>query len=174
MPLSHVAPTIRATIASLKAGVEDRIEIFNDEEVNEVELTVPADESYIFGGDDQLESYSFPAIEVYQSQGEIGLADLGRGVYDLHDRLVVTVWCEGVSGEVPEVYEKILGYGRCILEVLLQPDAFGSGVEIANEDSAVQWSYVTIPIDPAEDRSFDKFRTAGVFSFALEDVSASA
>jgi hypothetical protein len=71
---------------------------------------------------------------------------------------------------VPEVYETALGYGRCILEVLLQTGAFGSA-EIASQPGAVSYQYMTIPTAPAEDRSFDQFRTAGVFAFALEDVT---
>ena len=72
---------------------------------------------------------------------------------------------------MPEIYETVVGYGRCILEVLLQTDAFGAGVEIKNQPGGVSYQYLTIPTASAEDRSFDQFRTAGVFSFALEDVT---
>lgn len=171
MALKHIAPTIRATIASLKAGMGARVIVFNAEPVNEVTLVEPADDSYIFGGDDQLERHTAPIIEVYISSGEFGEANLGRGMQDVDDRLVVTVWAEGETGEVPEVYETIVGYGRCILEVLLQEHAFGDGVEIKNQPGGVSYQYLTIPTAPAEDRSFDQFRTAGVFSFTLEDIT---
>ena len=171
MALKHIAPTIRATIASLKAGMAARVAAFNAEPENEVALVEPADDSYIFGGDDQLERHTAPIIEVYISSGELGEADIERAMQDVDDRLVVTVWAEGVSGEVPEIYETVVGYGRCILEVLLQTGAFGEGAEIKDQPGAVSYQYLTIPTASAEDRSFDQFRTAGVFSFALEDVT---
>ena len=170
MALKHIAPTIRQTITSLKAGMGARVAVFNAETENEVTLVAPVDDSYIFGGDDQLERHTFPVIEVYISQGELGQADIERAEQNVDDRLVVTVWCEGTTGEVPEVYETAVGYGRCILEVLLQTGAFGSAA-IADQPGAVSYQYMTIPTAPAEDRSFDQFRTAGVFSFALEDVT---
>ena len=174
MALKHIAPTIRQTITSLKAGMGARVAVFNAETENEVTLVDPADDSYIFGADDQLERHPFPIIEVVITAGDFGEADIYRGVYDLVERLNVTVWAEGKTGEVSEIYEMIAGYGRCILEVLLQPSAFGDGVEIAHAPAAVSYSYMTISTAPAEDRDFDQFRTAGTFSFVLHDETPSS
>ncbi len=168
--ITFVAPIIRATIASLQAGMPARIAAFNAEPANTVDLEVPLDGSYYFGGNDVLSASAFPAVEVAAGQGTFGGWTVGRTEVD-HDPIVnVVLWQEAGSGLIPPVYEAALGYARCVIETLRQPNAMGDGVEIA-QDAGVFWRIDTLPYDMTDDqRTFRKWRVPALVMLRLETV----
>lgn len=163
-----VAPIIRATIASLQAGLPARITAFNAEVANQVDLVEPA--AYHFGGNDVLSTVGFPQIEVAASQGTLGSWTIGRSEAD-HDPVVqIVVWQEAMTGQIPPVYEAALGYVRCCLEVLRAPNAFGAGVEIAQEQG-VFWRVDVLPFEMTdENREFRKWRVPALITCRVEAV----
>jgi hypothetical protein len=130
------APRIKTSIASLRAptGLPARIAVFNGE-ANGVTLDIPADDGgtlaprrpglgYVFGGMPRYGAGEYPVVEVAVPDAAIENLSLAHVEGDLDSSLVVSVWAGRTSGEdFPELYEKVLGYTRCITEVLLEPDA---------------------------------------------------
>jgi hypothetical protein len=176
--LKHVWPTITAAIASLKnptTGLPAKITEFNAEGGHGVTLTAPVDVAYYPGGNDLIGVDGFPAVEVYISTGEIGRSDAGENGFavnrveaNVDDDPVVVLWMEGEKGEIPELYEQIVGLGMCALSVLLPTGAFGPGVEV----TSARYAYSIVPDDPtAENREFQKWRTACVLTFHTQDVT---
>lgn len=127
------APRIRASIASLRANLPARIAVFNAE--GNAQLAVPADDGlplaparvelgYVFGGLPMHSAGSFPVIEVAIPDATVTNLSLGQVEGDLDSSIVVACWAGKTSGQdFPTVYEQVLGYARCVSEVLLQPDA---------------------------------------------------
>lgn len=177
MDLHHVWPTITAAIASLKdptTGLPAKVAEFNAEGGHGVTLVVPPDAAYYPGGNDLLGVDGFPAVEVYIATGELGRSDDNNGFAvnrveaNVDDEPVVVLWAEGEKGEIPELYETIVGLGMCALSVLLVTGAFGPGVEV----TSARYAYSIVPDDPtAEAREFEKWRTACVLTFHTEDVT---
>lgn len=165
-----VAPIIRATIASLQAGLAARVAAFNAETANQVDIVTPDSASYFFGGNDVLSAGAFPAVEVAASQGTLGSWTIGQGEVD-HDPVVnVVVWQEALTGQIPPVYEAALGYVRCCLEVLRVPNAFGNGVSITQEQG-VFWRVDLLPYEMTDsEREFRKWRVPALITFRLEAV----
>jgi hypothetical protein len=128
------APRIKTSIASLRAQLPARIDAFNAE-ANGVTLDQVADDGdglkprrpgmgYVFGGFPQYAAGEFPVVEVAIPDAVVSNLALQHLEGDLDSSLVVAVWAGRTSGEdFPELYEKVLGYARCITEVLLVPDA---------------------------------------------------
>ena len=161
------SPYIRATLASLQAELPDRIAVYNGEAANVHDLEVPITEAYYFGGDDTY--VHMPKVEVAVPDGinfdfSTQQADAAQGL-----SVSVSVWLEGETGEIPEMHEKVLGYGRVVAEVLLVPAAFGGGVSVT-EVTALYPMIPTGAVNP-ETRSFDKWRTLAVLEFTLNDVA---
>lgn len=127
------APRIRTSIASLRANLPARIAVFNNE--GNAQLAVPADDGqplspmrpglgYVFGGNPHIGAGEFPKIEVAVPDGIVQNLSLAHVEGDLDSSVVVACWAGRTSGEdFPTVYERVLGYARCVTEVLLQPDA---------------------------------------------------
>ena len=166
--IAFVAPIIRAAIASLQAGLPARIAAFNAESANQVDLAAPV--AYHFGGNDVLSTAGFPQVEIAAAQGALGAWTIGRSEVD-HDPVVnAVVWQEALTGQIPPAYEAALGYVRCLLEVLRAPNAFGAGVEIAQEQG-VFWRVDVIPFEMTdEQREFRKWRVPALVVFRLETV----
>lgn len=128
------APRIKTTIVSLRAQLPARIAVFNGEAGNPV-LDLPADDggplapprpglAYLFGGQPHVGAGEFPKLEVAIPDATVDNLALAHADGDLSSTLVVAVWAGRAGGEdFPTVYEKVLGYARCVTEVLLQPDA---------------------------------------------------
>jgi hypothetical protein len=168
--VTHVWPLITTAIASMKNGMPSAVAAFNAEAGHGVQLVAPDDASYFAGASDALVAESFPAVEVYVAQGSLGPFDIHRAHADIDDRVTVVIWAEGGNGEIPELYEQAVGLGRCTIEVLAQDSAFGPDVEIANQRGALTYSYSIVPADP-NNRSIDRWRTAVVLQFMVEDVT---
>ena len=127
------APRVRTSIASLRANLPARIAVFNVE--GNAQLAVPADDGgvlsparaelgYVFGGLPMHSAGAFPVIEVAVPDGTVDNLSLAHVEGDLSSSIVVACWAGKTSGQdFPTVYEQVLGYARCVTEVLLQPDA---------------------------------------------------
>jgi hypothetical protein len=127
------APRIRTSLASLRANLPARIAIFNAE--GNAQLTVPADDAgalspprpelgYVFGGMPQYSAGAFPVVEVAVPDAVVENLSLAHVEGDLSSSIVVACWAGRTQAEsFPTVYEQVLGYARCVTEVLLQPDA---------------------------------------------------
>jgi hypothetical protein len=127
------APRIRATIATLRAQLPARIDVFNGE--GNAQLDKPADDGgtltprrpdlgYVFGGFPHYGAGEFPVIEVAIPDAVAQNFSVGQIAGDLDSSIVVACWAGRTAAEdFPTVYEKVLGYARCVTEVLLVPDA---------------------------------------------------
>jgi hypothetical protein len=167
------APSIiRAAIASLESEFADHVAVFNAEPENLVDLDVPA--AYVFGADDVMDA--FPIIEVSILRGTIGPFSVGQagvGDADHTPRLQVIVWLQGVTGEVPALYEAGLGYARCVIEILTVDGALGPEAEVSGtREDAIDYSVEgPISTDPAEvAREFRKWKIPVVIDFVVEAV----
>jgi hypothetical protein len=161
------APYIRSALASLKTGLQARIDVYNAEAANLFDLEAPTDEDYFFGGDDLY--VRFPKVEVAVPEGALGQFSLSRAEGEQGLAIAVSVWLEGETGEIPEMHERVLGYGRVATEVLIQPGAFGPAVEV----SEVRSLYPMIPAGTfnPDTRQFDKWRTLAALEFQLNDIA---
>jgi len=111
-----------------------RIAAFNAEN-NGAQLTVPADDGgalspprpslgYVFGGLPRAGAGEFPKIEVAIPDAQVDNLSLAHIEGDLTSSIVVACWAGRTSGEdFPTVYRQVLGFARCVTEVLLVPDA---------------------------------------------------
>jgi hypothetical protein len=163
--MRHAAPLIRAAIASLQTGMPDRISVFNTEPENEVEL-VPIDgDAYFFGGKPDSDP-RYPCIEVAITAIPMRGFSVGQVDFDVRPVGMVAAWAQGPPGDTPAIYETVLGYGRCILEVLLQPDAWGASVTIDPEEGA-RSDYASFDLELDEQ---PVYRALGLHTFTLEDV----
>lgn len=165
-------PLIRAAIAQLQAYMPGQVAAFNAEPANTVELPVP--ETYHFGGQDLLNAYAFPQIEVAIVTGDTGEFSIERTEVDHDPRANVAIWHQGDVGDVPQLYEAMLGLKRCVIECLVPRNAFGPGVEIAQQ-RGISWRIDTLPWDPtasspATGRDFQKWMGSALVQFRLEDV----
>lgn len=127
------APRIRTSIASLRAGLNARVDVFNAE--GNAQLDHPADDGgllapmrpelgYVFGGNPHIGAGEFPKIEVAVPDAVVSNLSLAHVEGDLDSTVVVACWAGRASGQdFPTLYEQVLGYARCVTEVLLQPDA---------------------------------------------------
>jgi hypothetical protein len=140
----------------------DRISVFNTEPENDVELTPIDGDAYFFGGKPDSDP-RYPCVEVAVTA--LPLQDFSIGQVDVDARPVamVAVWMQGAPGDTPAIYETVLGYGRCILEVLLQPDAWGASVTVQDERS----DYASFDLELDEQ---PVYRALGLHTFTLEDV----
>lgn len=170
--IQFAAPLIRAATKQLQTYMADQAAAFNAEPANTVEIDVP--QTYHFGGQDLLAAFAYPQIEVGAVAGDTGNFAINRDEVD-HDPVVnIAVWIEGDVGDIPELYERVLGTVRCVVECLTPRHAFGPGVEI-RQQKGVSWRVDVIPWDPtssspAQGRDFQKWMGSGLVQFRLETV----
>lgn len=78
----------------------------------------------MFGGRPHIPAGEFPSIEVAIPDAQAQNFSQAQLVGDLDSSLVVACWAGRTAGEdFPLLYRKVLGYARCVTEVLLEPDA---------------------------------------------------
>lgn len=170
--IGFTAPIISAAIATLKASMPGQVDQFNADPASTVELPEP--QSFHRGGQDLLSAFAFPQIEVASVSGTLGPFAIGRAEADHDPRVNVAIWLDAEQGEIPDLYDKIQGLTRCVIECLVPTGAFGGGVQIV-EQGGVSWRTDVVPYDPtasspAEGRSFQKWLGSGLIQFALETV----
>lgn len=165
--IDFVAPTIRAALASLQAGMSDQVTAFNAEAANLVDLDVPA--TYKFGIVEPHSAFPFPQIEVAAVEGAFGNAAVQRVEVDHAVDIGVCVWLEGKTGEIEKEYERMLGMARCVIEILSRPEAWGAEVDIADEPNSIRWRMQEIiPHEfDAANREVKKWLLPGLVTFAL-------
>jgi hypothetical protein len=165
-PITFAAPIVRAALATLEAGMPAQVVQFNAEPANTIDLEVP--QTYHFGGQDILSAYAFPQVEVAVVDGQLSGWSLGQVDADHGPTCNVVAWLEGEKGEIPELYEQALGLGRCVIECLAQPGAFGANA-IPSRTRPAYWRVDTIPADPTSDgREFRRWRTPFFAQFPLD------
>jgi hypothetical protein len=167
--VKHIFPTIRAVKASLEQGLPARIAAFNAEPENGVQLIVPA--AYYEGAEDLLEAGGFPAVEIWIPAGRMGPFAIGNADANVDDRVVVSITAWGDTGEARDLYETLAGYGRCAIEVLVEPDAFGPDIDISNVPGAVTYDYGIVPADALQTKAVSKWRGNAALTFLVEDVT---
>lgn len=170
--IRFVAPIIRAALASLEAEMPAHVAAFNAESENGVALDVPA--AYVFGATDVMDA--FPIIEAAILRGTMGpfsVGTAGVGDADSTPTLQVIVWLQGLTGEVPSLYEAGLGYARCVIEILTVDEALGDYAEVSGTMSdAISYSVEgPLPASPADtEREFQKWKIPVVVEFVVEAV----
>lgn len=161
----HFAPSIRAALASLHAELPDRIDLFNDEAENTVELVMPPADALFFGGSTD---YPLPGkIEVAIVHGRATDIAIEQVEWDVEDvRGVVSAWVESPPPFVlSQAYETALAWGRVIAEVLMQPHAWGDGVVVRE----AEWDYLAFS---PEATGRPNFQVLSLSTFTLSDVDA--
>jgi len=119
-------PIIDTAIASLREGLPAQIAAYNARPEAVVQLEEPR--QYAFGGLDPLVD-PFPVIEVGIKRALLSIDDITGQNIDTQPTLAVCVWHEGERGDLERTYRMSLGLGKCMTEVLLQPDALGPNVD---------------------------------------------
>lgn len=170
------APRIRTSLASLRAGLPARIAVFNAE--GNAQLTVPADDlgalspprpglGYVFGGMPHAGAGEFPKIEVAIPDATAEGFDIAQIEGDLSSSIVVACWAGRTSGEdFPTVYEQVLGYARCVTEVLLAPDAIYPHENV----DRVRWAFAANP-DRRERDEMETFTFGGFVFFTAAGLA---
>lgn len=169
--IDFVSPIIRSALTYLQAHYADHVAVYNAEPANLIDLEVPA--SYVFGAATVMDVY--PILEATILDGTMGPFSVGQagvGDADSTPRLNVVLWLQGVTGEVPDLYEAGLGHVRVIIEQLCEQGALGANAEVAGDRSdAIDWRVDTIPGGPANvERELRKWRLPCQVSFAVEAV----
>ncbi len=173
------APRIKTTIASLRAqaGMPARVAAFNAE-ANGVTLTVPAAYAgalepprpglaYVFGGLPQHGAGEFPVIEVAIPDAVVQNFSLEQWDGDLESSVVVAVWAGRTGGEdFPLLYEKVLGYARCISEVLIVPGAIYPSEEVRR----IRYAFAANP-DRRDKSEMETFKFGGFLFFTTDGVA---
>jgi hypothetical protein len=159
-------PVVATTLASLQdeaSGLPAAIADYNAEDGHNYELEVPSEQAYYPGGDDT--GAIVPWVEVAVGTGRIANFSLQQLSADLAADLSVALWLEGATGEIPEIYERALGYGRVLAEVLMVPDACGP-----LDVETMSFLFPAIPIGDfnPQTRTFDRWRTAAIVELTLE------
>lgn len=172
--IGFVAPVVRAAMAQLQTYMPLQVAQFNAEAGNEVTLDAP--QTIHFGGEDLLNAYAYPQIEVGVPAGDFGKWSIDRAAADHDERLNIAIWLEGAEGDIPSLYEQTLGMLRCVIECLAPANACGPGVEIAQQ-KGVSWRADVVPNDPTafgphQGRAFQKWLGSGLIQIRLEDVES--
>lgn len=170
--IDFAAPLIRSAIAQLQAAMPGQVALFNAEAANQVDIVAPA--TYHFGGQDMLNAYAFPQVEVAAVMGDTGQFGINRTEVDHDPRVNVAVWLNGDVGEIPALYEQTLGMVRCVIECLVPRGAFGPEVDIAQQ-GGVSWRVDVLPFDPTatspqDGRDFQRWLGSGLVQFRLETI----
>lgn len=170
--IAFTPPIVTAAIASMKANMASQVAVFNADPASTVELLEP--QTYHRGGQDILSAYPFPQVEVASVAGTLGPFAIGRAEGDHDPRVNVAIWLDGELGEIPDLYDKIQGLTRCVIECLVPNGAFGAGVQIV-EAGGISWRTDVVPFDPtsstpAEGRTFQKWLGSGLLQFQLQLV----
>jgi hypothetical protein len=171
------APRIRTSIASLRANLPARITAFNAE-ANGVTLDTPADDGgslkprrpelgYVFGGMPQYGAGEFPVVEVAVPDGLVDNLSIQQLTGDLSSSIVVACWAGRTGGEdFAELYEKVLGYARCVTEVLLVPDAIYPRETVAR----IRFAFAANP-DRRDRGDMETFTFGGFVFFTTEGIA---
>ena len=173
MPLpkiAFVAPLIRAGLATLQASMPEQVALFNAE--GNAQIVTPA--TMHFGGTDLLSAFEFPQLELAGVAGDSGPFSIDRTEFDHDPRLTCGIWVQGAKGEIPELYEQVLGLVRCAIECLAPRNAFGPGVELS-QAGGISYRIDVVPQDltaaqPSAGRDFQNWLGSGMISFHLETV----
>lgn len=172
--IEGIAPIIRAALASFEAEFPSHVAVFNAEPANAgAQLEDPKE--YAFGAADPLGALGYPVVEVSSLEGSLGPFSTGTGGVgdaDSDPRLNVVVWLEGSTGEVRDLYEKGLGYIRCVIEIGCEEGALGDNAEVSgSQERAIEWSIDPIPGGPANvDRELRRWKLPCAVSFAIEAI----
>ena len=134
---------IQTTLDSLDRELPGRLTVFNAEAGNP-QLVMPpvlptedqplsavdSKRAFYAGGRETHYKEGLPAIEVALTEFDANVISLSQRAVDVSAPLLVVVWVQELDAPLPVKYAKLLGYVRCMLEVLLLPDAIGGGVKV--------------------------------------------
>jgi hypothetical protein len=161
------APRIRTSIASLRAGLPARIAIFNGE--GNAQLVVPADDAGALEPrrPGQYGAGEFPVIEVAIPDAIVQNLSVAHVEGDLDSSLVVACWAGRTDGQdFPTLYEQVLGYARCVTEVLLQPDAIYAREVVER----IRFAFAANPDRRARDE-METFTFGGFLFFTTQGIA---
>lgn len=180
--IEGIAPIIRAALTTLEAQWAGHVAVYNAEAANRIDLELPKPSiqpgfqsggGYVFGAEPVMDAY--PVVEVSALEGSFGpfgVGQAGVGDADSNPRLNVVVWLQGVSGEVPDLYEAALGYVRIVAEILTVDGALGTNAEVSGaQEDAITWRIDVIPGGAADvEREFRKWKVPVQMIFVIEAV----
>ena len=125
--MQHLESYIDTGIAALKAGLPTRIQAVNQTHTDFV-LPTPAADSYFAGG---LSTYlAFPSVEL--AAPDWSLANPSIRQQGWSGTATVTARILYQHADFDTLYRAVMRYGRCLTEVLAQPDALGVGQTVSS------------------------------------------
>lgn len=137
--IEHLEGVVDSAIASIAADLPDVIATINAEtgaaNPAAIELEMPDPRpveeggAIYFGGFDIVK---YPSIEI--ASPDFSLADFDLDNWSADLRAVLMVRGHVMDANAARVLRRAYRFGRALLQVLLQPDAFGAGVQIRKDD----------------------------------------
>jgi hypothetical protein len=157
--LLHLEPFLDEALVTLKADLPGRIAALNTE-FNDFELPVPDPEEGYGLGAAPVITAPYPYVEVAAPDWSMENFALDQIAADLSFQVIVRSMLDDPDADV--LYRKTMRFSRCVLETMLQEDAFGGGVTVGR----VSGSY---RVDP---RIGEQMMIVGAsaLQFELEDV----
>jgi hypothetical protein len=122
--MRHLEAFVDDAITTLKANLPARIDAINTE-MTDFDLVKPGNDRYLFGGEPGTAVVlEYPSIEVAATDWRLSNADLYQSRWDAAITVMIRALLEDTDFQ--RLYKSTMRYGRCILETMLTPDAFGT------------------------------------------------
>jgi hypothetical protein len=125
--MRHLEAFCDDALAYLQANLPTRIAALNAE-TTDFDLVVPV--AYWFGGPPSLAVSDYPSIEVAAPDIALQNPSLSQLHWDSRPRVMVRLFHQDTNFE--QFTRALYRYGRCIVETMTQPGAFGGHEAIEN------------------------------------------
>lgn len=155
MPVEGFEGIIDVAVAVLRANLPAAIAAVNAEHSDDIELVVPIDnpgepdDGYTLGADAGV---PYPYVEVGVPDAVLHVREVGNVHADADGVFSLRVLCADPVSSA-RLYRTSMRYASAILRVLLQPNAFGRGVNVRENNSvrvAFRWGLERTPPQATE------------------------
>lgn len=152
MPFAGFEPLLDDVLSTLRTNLPLAIAAVNSEH-DDFDIAAPNDDE-----GDPTDAYvlaatavtPFPYVEVASPDGLLHARTVGNVEIDSDATLSVRILNSAPGDASAQLYRRSMRYADAALRVLLQPKAFGDGVQLREEDScriAYRWGSLTVPPD---------------------------
>lgn len=125
--IEHVEPLVDACLASLRAGLNDVIDIINSDH-SDFELPLVDLDAYTPGGLAQA-AVVWPNVEVSAADSYLTLPTNQQVAWDRSETtMIVALHCRHVDDET--LYRSAMRYGQALLQVLSTNNTFGENARV--------------------------------------------
>jgi hypothetical protein len=163
----HLEPMLDQAVASLRAGLPGVIDAINTQATD---FTLPKpndkpgepDDGYVLGG---WTIISYPVVEVAAPDWVMTNFSLAQVQSDLNPTVAVRAQFLKPESESGALYRMAMRYTTAVVQVLVQPDAFGAGITVQRE-GGIRGTYGFNP----ETNERQEVTGASIILFSLEMV----